>query len=159
MSPGTLTYYFESKDTLLEAALDRYHRRVGRVVRLIGDASAHADMRAVATDLVRYAFANRTDIRLQVSTWVHRWSLPRARLMLVTKTLERAANRPWPSEWSERERRVVIQLCAFGVQHFAALSDDDLTALVGEPDAATAREQVTAVVGRVIEMLTEDHAA
>lgn len=153
MSPGTLTYYFDSKDSLLEALLDGHHQHVSRVLQLIG--SGASDWRNEVVGLVRYAFANRIDVRLRLATWVHRWSLPRTRRILVARTVKRAASRSWANEWSERERRVVIFLLVFAVQHFAALSDEELTALVGEPDADAAKEQVTLVVDQVITMLTQ----
>jgi len=153
MSPGTLTYYFDSKDSLLEAALDPYHRRVGRMLRRIQDPSARPEWNAVGMALVRHAFANRIDIRLQLGTWAHRWSRPRSRRLLVAKTLAYAARRPWPNQWNESDRRIVIQLVAFAVQHFAALADEDLNAITDTSDADEARERIMHVIDRVMAML------
>lgn len=153
LSTGTVAYYFESRAALLEAALDRHHDRVANIVRplLLGEGRNAGEH---ARALTHYAFANQADIRLRLAAWTESWSLPRGRLTIVAALLSRVAAIPWSTGWTERDKRILVQGVVYAVQHFAALSDTELSRMVGEDDPALARAAVVEAIGRLTERLT-----
>lgn len=130
MSVGTVSYYFSSREELVETCLDDHYQR------LIAIASRHLDdlaagkaleqvIRDAARELYFFAFADRALIRLQLVTNAERGGLRPERLQGIHGKLLRtisvragpllAAPRPW----------LTIQTLVYAVARFATASSDE----------------------------------
>lgn len=155
MSPGTVAYYFSSRQQLLEAVLDRHHDRFAALtepVLSMGPVELHAAVQKVRV-LVRFAFASRADIRLRLAAWIERWALSDRRRTVMDQMLHASAAAYGASTWSEWERRIAMQALVFSTQIFAASSAEDLRAITGAATEDEARELVVETISRMSERL------
>ena len=60
---------------------------------------------------------------------------------------------PWGAGWSEQDRRVIVQCLTWGAQHFAALEDEDLVALVRASGRVEAQAAVSDALARLADAL------
>lgn len=153
LSSGTVAYYFPTRTSLLELGLEEHHRFVASFVGRLKRASFPSAGQFVRM-VVRHSFRRRGENRLQILSWAEQYQFPAGRLARMSQLLERAAGDPWSTSFSQMERRVIIQSLAYGVQRFAALSDEELVALVGASDPEKARDAVVETMGRLGDLLS-----
>lgn len=151
-SPGTVVYYFETREQLMEATLDPHHDLVGEVLDQGHTTAEHSGTSAEQTtdSLVTYALESRELMRLQLVAWCARWSLPEHRLQALRGRLDRVEGLPWKPDWTPPQRRVLIQLSSYGVQRFACMADEELLAVTGLDDLDAARQAINTVATRLI---------
>lgn len=152
LSLGTVTYYFRSRNELMEAVLERHHRLAVQIARPIAS-NLHAvptrALAAVLRRLVRHSLDNRSEVRLRISSWAQHWSLPRVRREELDDLLSRATSREWAYPGDAVERRIIIQAVNYGVQHLTAMTDEDLMNITGVDDVETARRQLSDTVANL----------
>ncbi|MEM9068273.1 MAG: TetR/AcrR family transcriptional regulator [Myxococcota bacterium] len=152
LSAGTVTYYFASRARLLEAALDRYHDRVDATVRALVSGPRFKPS-TCARELTRYVFQNRSDVRLRLASLLDGWGLPIQRRVFANRLLAKVSHYEWREDWTEEEKRIVIQGLVYAAQLFAALSAEDLEAIVGVDDYEEASDLVIETIGKLTEHL------
>ena len=153
VSLGTIHYYFETKESLLEACLNAYYAALAKLTSDLADSVGRAtreNARAAIEDAVRriyrFALSERPRLRLRASTNATRGALHPER--------EEHVRRPY-LDWltpvvlrivdvSELEVRMAIQTMSFAVMHYALLSEPEL-------------EQIARVGGNAGVQIIEDH--
>jgi AcrR family transcriptional regulator len=130
MSVGTVSYYFSSREELVETCLDEHYQR------LIAIASRHLDelaagkgladvIRDAARELYFFAFSDRALIRLQLITHAERGGLRPERLqgfhakLLRTISARAGALITSPRPW------LTIQALVYAVARFATASSEE----------------------------------
>jgi AcrR family transcriptional regulator len=140
VSLGTIHYYFETKEMLLEACLDAYYEALAKLTSELAELASRAtrdDARKTIEEAVRriyrFALSERPRLKLRASTNAVRGSLHPAR--------EEHVRRPY-LDWltpvvrrltdvSEIEVRMAIQTMSFAVMHYALLGDAELEQIAG----------------------------
>lgn len=158
LSSGTVSYYFSSKASLLEAALDRFHGGITELLR------PWLRMRSpnpgkMSRRMMRYLFLHEDDVRLRLAAWVETWGLPEERLAAVDRWLTLVTDAPWMNQWSTTEKRVVIQGLVWAAQRYAALSEHERGVIVGVDDPDEAKAIVIETMGKLAEALAADRVA
>ncbi len=88
---------------------------------------------------------------MRLATWTASWGLPPSRRANVDALLSRASQLDWAFDWDIKQRRVVTQCITFGAQQLAALSDEELMAIVGTDTVEEAVECVIDTIGKLAE--------
>jgi AcrR family transcriptional regulator len=158
LSSGTVSYYFSSKATLLEAALDRYHLGITEILRPWMRSRA-PDPGRMARQLARYLFRHEDDVRLRLAAWVESWGLPEERLADVDRWLTLVERAPWMNQWSPTEKRVIVQSMVWAAQRFAALSEHERAVILGVDDPDEARAVVIETMGKLADALAAGRVA
>tara|TARA_B100001750_G_scaffold213399_1_gene195853 strand:+ start:823 stop:1431 length:609 start_codon:yes stop_codon:yes gene_type:complete len=153
LSPGTVTYYFASRSALMDAALERYHSVISDLVEGWMRKKGKARAGVLVEQLVGHLFHSRSDVRRRIGTWVESWSLPQRRQRQMEHLLDITTREPWGAGWSEQDRRVIVQCLTWGAQHFAALEDEDLVALVRASGRVEAQAAVSDALARLADAL------
>jgi len=158
LSSGTVSYYFSSKASLLEAALDRFHSGLSELLRPWLRQRA-PNPGAMARRMVGYLFHNEDDVRLRLAAWVEAWGLPEERLAAVDRWLTLIGDAPWMSRWSPTEKRVIVQGLVWASQRFTALPEHERCVIVGVDDPEEAKAIVIETFGRLAEALAAGEVA
>lgn len=153
VSLGTIHYYFETKESLLEACLDGYYAALAKLTAELAESvsratreNARAAIENVVRRIYRFAHTERPRLKLRASTNAARGGLHPER--------EEHVRRPY-LDWltpvvlrfadvGELEVRMAIQTMSFAVMHYALLGEHEL-------------EQITRVGGEEGLRIVEDH--
>jgi AcrR family transcriptional regulator len=145
VSQGTLSYYFNSKEELLEACLDVYYERLEELVsELMARASSFdspGEFIAAATrDLYRLERQDRRELRLRRITNARRWggldpAHSRSQLLghyldTTSGLLASLTGRP------PEDMRLVIQSVTTLIQSYVTLTDGEVEKLLGDSSDA-----------------------
>ncbi|MCA9618652.1 MAG: TetR/AcrR family transcriptional regulator [Myxococcales bacterium] len=143
VSLGTIQYYFDSKDQLLEACLDGYHERLGALgASLIGEVGrleGRALVEHAIGELYRFARRERGLLRLRVASTVAQGELPPSRQRDFMGALaEQGARFLEPHvEVAGLDARLAIHAMSAMIVRFALMSDSEATWTTGlEGEAA-----------------------
>ena len=145
MSVGTVSYYFSSRDELVETCLDDHYRRLSEIaLRHLDELVAGKHIEQVTRDAARemyfFAFEDRALIRLQLVTHAVRGGLPPERIQGTHARLFRTisaragalihAPRPW----------LTIQALVYAVARFATASSEERRLFTSAKDDHEANE-------------------
>jgi AcrR family transcriptional regulator len=160
VSLGTIRYYFDTKDELLEACLDGYYNRLGTLsTQLLASAVGATDGRKLIEDTVRalYRFirAERGLVALRLATNSSRGELhPRRQRDFMGTFIREAANALAPFvEVDHDDTRLSIQALSSVIVRFALLSDSErsvLTDVEGEAGEVKIEEFVVRAARRLL---------
>lgn len=146
VSLGTLQYYFETKERLLEACLDGYYRELAvHAQQLLADFAAgpvpagETAIRGAVASMYRFIKRHRALIELRLTTNAMRGELaPERQAEFMGKVIREAADVLAPHVEIEREElRPTIQLLATSIIRMALLSPGERIALTGSDDDET----------------------
>ncbi len=160
VSIGTIRYYFDTKDELLEACLDGYYERLAALgTRLVGAAREATEPREFieesTRELYRFIYSERNLAKLRVATNSARGELhPRrqrdfmgAFIQEASKALARFV------EVDDLDTRLSIQAVSTTTVRFALLSDSERAWLTGIEDTDAAKQAVEDFVVRAARRL------
>jgi AcrR family transcriptional regulator len=148
VSQGTLSYYFPTKQDLLEACLDEYY---ARLAKLVDELSSHAasgpcDARALVAravrELHRLELARRRELRLRRITNAERGGLhpQHPRFHLLGRHLDRCARVfAEATGRSPAATRLAIHSVTTLVSEYVTLSDEEIGEIVGDAGDASRR--------------------
>jgi len=153
-SPGTIQYYFESKEDLLEACLDRYYEQIASIAgELLAQPllpeHAGAIVEGGVRRLYRFLREHRGLLKLRLMTNARRGELhPRRQDEFMGMLLDAAVKQAAPLiEVSPLDARLSIQAISAFIARYALLSDAEVERLTGLEGQA-ARDAVEDFVGR-----------
>jgi AcrR family transcriptional regulator len=127
MSVGSVSYYFASRDELVETCLDEHYGRLSAIATRHLDELAtgkpiEAVMRDAARELYFFAFEERALVRLQLASHVEHGGLPPERIQSFhRRVFEAIAKRAGPLIAHPRPW-LAIQTLVYAVVRFATLS-------------------------------------
>jgi len=161
VSLGTIQYYFENKETLLEACLDGYYARMTKLVNelmpLIGDPdyAGAALLDHVSRELYRWARRERGLLALRMSTNARRGELHESRQSkfmggLISQVAKALGGH---ITISESEARIAIQLFASMLMRSVLFTDAEIEVLTdagGDEGRAKIEEFFVTTVRRVL---------
>ncbi|MFK7985647.1 MAG: TetR/AcrR family transcriptional regulator [Sandaracinaceae bacterium] len=159
VSLGTIQYYFESKEGLLEACLDAYYERLQALGQTLAGLSATLEGRAMVEEAARQAYRfSRAEVammRLRRSTSARRGELhPRRQAPFLGEVLQFGAQMLAPHAQVEgHDLKLSIQTMAMVVSRMAGLSDDEVQHLVGHGDIEQGRRDIEEFVVRAARRL------
>ena len=138
VSTGTIQYYFETKEELLEACLDSYHARIAALLgefsqRLAAAESGEALIEWGARRVYRFVHEERHLVELRLVTNLRRGELhPRRQPEVLGALVGHAADTLKPFVHADPiEIRLAIQALAAMYVRFARFSPGELAALTG----------------------------
>lgn len=140
VSLGAVQYYFENKETLLEACLDGYYRRLTATAhRLVQDLAAGdlapgaASIRHVMRTLYRFVRAERALVELRLITNALRGELHPSRQPEFMQALIGAASAALLPHVrvSELDVRLAVQMMAYGAIRMALMSESERRSVAG----------------------------
>ena len=137
VSPGTIGYYFPSKEALLEACLDRYYARLDALYRELLASSAGQSAGELVESAVRrlYSFcmSEQVALRLRVRTRVIRGELPPARQTQVLGPYVATAGAvvSTAAGISQVEGRLVVQTLTNLIPRYALHSAEEMEHILG----------------------------
>lgn len=147
VSVGTVTYYFDDRDSLLEACLENAYRWIDQALsEALGTiAGAGGDMgdaiERVARQLFRHARANRELLRLRISTTMGQGALPKSRLdgeLMPALGSVVAVLAPNASESVQRSLRMTAHTVEVVISRWAVHDQAELIAITGASNAQMA---------------------
>jgi len=156
LSLGTVTYYFPSREALLESALDGHHawlvvERERRLAQLVGG----EPLRDVAADAIRSVFREmcrqREALRLRRLVTLQRGELAKGRREESLNPALEAFAVAWSARGniSPGKARLVAQSLMFAVGRYALLSDQERMEVTGTAEPAAA---LTAIETHLVEL-------
>ncbi len=155
VSLGTIRYYFDTKDELLEACLDGYYERLAALgMELVGASVDATDGRKLIEEttrtLFRFIYEERSLVQLRVATNSVRGELhPRRQRDFMGAFIQEAGKAMARFvEVDELDARLSIQAVSTMVVRFALLSDSEREWLTGVDDPDAARQEVEDFVVR-----------
>jgi AcrR family transcriptional regulator len=153
VSFGTLSYYFPSKEELLERCLDAHYDRVDRLVEQILEhaKATHAKTGKVEpVEMVEYTIrqfyrlcaADRAELMLRSATNADRGALhPQRRVNALGRNVARGASvLAFFTGQQEDACRLVISSVMTLIVRYVTIDDDALTTLLGEATDASRRK-------------------
>ncbi len=159
VSLGTIQYYFENKDTLLEACLDGYYARMTVVVNeLMADMAEREGVELLehaSRTLFRWAMRERGLLALRMSTNAQRGELHTSRQTAFMGTLISQAAKAIEKHItiSESEARIAIQFFASMLTRAVLFTDSEvevLTDSTGDDARMRVEDFFVATVRRVL---------
>lgn len=159
VSLGTLQYYFENKQKLLEACLDGYYARLGALAGQLVDhflqenTAAGAETIAFATRrLYRFVRDERPLIELRLITNAMRGELaPERQREFMGQLIERAARVLEPHVAIDQlDARLSIQMLVAGIIRMALLSPSERLVLTGSETEEVVEDFVVRAALRLI---------
>ncbi len=159
VSLGTLQYYFENKERLLEACLDGYYQSLAELTqRVLAElASApvpvgEATIRRTMGEFFTFVRQHRALLELRLATNAMRGELaPERQSEFMGTVIREAASVLEPHvEIDHQEMRLTIQLVATSIIRMALLSPGERIALTGSDDEGAIQEFVERAACRLI---------
>ncbi|MCA9633397.1 MAG: TetR/AcrR family transcriptional regulator [Myxococcales bacterium] len=159
VSLGTLQYYFESKDRLLEACLDGYYRDLAQEAQRLLSALAsgpvpagEAAIRGAVASMYHFIVRQRALIELRLITTSMRGELaPERQHEFMGTVIRDAAELLDPHVEIDRdELRLTIQFVSASLIRLALLSPSERIALTGSDDEAAVAAFVERAVCRLV---------
>lgn len=147
LSLGTIHYYFDNKEELLEACLDGYYARLVKLGQELATQTSEQGLvgremvEHVARSLYRFVCQERALVAVRIRTNARRGELhPRRQPDFMGAIIEQAATILGPHiEVDALDARLSVQALSTTMVRFALLSDEELTWVTGLQGAA-ARE-------------------
>lgn len=153
LSVGSVAYYFESRNALLQFALEPHHRQVASSMGPTGNIEQPMAIQ-LGRALTEFAFVNRDEVRTQLLCFVEAWDI--TTLPHLRAGLDAAARIEGGSEHDASDRKCEALLLALGLQHIAAMQPDQLADVLGLEDDRAAAARVVAAVVRIARQLLAD---
>ena len=144
VSSGTVTYYFPSREALLEGCLDRHHEWLEEEIALRARQLAEGQLLVdVAADTVRsiyrHMLTRKSSLRLRRLLTLERGELLPARRAFQRSPSLDAFARAWSDGAEELRARLVLQSITFLVTQYALLSDEESREVTGTDSTDAAR--------------------
>lgn len=162
VSLGTLQYYFQKKDDLLEACLDDYYQRLRGLAKELMQTAVTSDPplagRAFVEPAVRafhrFTRENRGLLHLRLITNVINGELPeRRRNSMLGQQLGSAVKLIAPGVGIPTEDiALTVQLFAIGLSRVALMSDDERELLMGSTDDDVHEDFLVRLAFRVLQL-------
>jgi AcrR family transcriptional regulator len=130
MSVGTVSYYFASRDELVETCLDAHYDRLTEIATrhldlLTAGKTFEDTIRDAAKELYFFAFDERALVRLQLASHAERGGLPPDRIQnFHRRTFQAISKRAGPLIAHPRPW-LAIQTLVYAVVRFATLSSEE----------------------------------
>lgn len=159
VSVGTLHYYFESKERLLEACLDGYYQDLAATAQRLLSGLANgpvpageAAIRGAIASMYGFITQHRALIELRLVTNAMRGELaPERQHEFMGTVIQEAANVLTPHVEIDREElRLTVQLLATSIIRMALLSPGERKALTGSDDDRSIAEFVERAACRLV---------
>ncbi|MCB9587657.1 MAG: TetR/AcrR family transcriptional regulator [Polyangiaceae bacterium] len=159
VSVGTLNYYFETKERLLEACLDGYYQDLATTAQRLLSGLANGPVpagepaiRSAVADMYRFITRHRALIELRLVTNAMRGELaPERQHEFMGTVIQQAADVLSPHVEIDRdELRLTIQLLATSIIRMALLSPSERAALTGRDDDSAIAEFVERAAVRLV---------
>ncbi len=137
LSPGTVSYYFSSKDELLEACLDRYYERLAALTQELFTMAISAETPQALVEnsvraLYRFASRERASVALRARTRELNGELPpeRQTKVLGPYVAKAASVLQLGAGMAELDARLTVQSLTKLIVSYVLMTDDEMGAVL-----------------------------